>query len=59
MYNWRPPSLSELTPIIIKMELTHLISDTSNYYDNFVFLSINIHEISMFNEFYTFHLKFI
>ena len=24
MNNWRPPSLSELTPIIFYMELTHL-----------------------------------
>ena len=29
-YIWRPQSLSELTPIIFKMELTHLGSDASN-----------------------------
>ena len=25
VYEWRPPSLSELTPIVFDMELTHLI----------------------------------
>ena len=30
MLNWRPSSLSELTPILI-MGLTHLDSETSNY----------------------------
>ena len=29
--NWRPPSLSELTPIISDMGLTHLGSDASNF----------------------------
>ena len=24
VYEWRPPSLSELTPIVFDMELTHL-----------------------------------
>ena len=28
--NWMPPSLSELTPIISDMELTHLTSEASN-----------------------------
>ena len=29
MTNWRPPSLSELTPFIFKMELTHLGPEAS------------------------------
>ena len=29
--NWRPPSLSELTPIIFNAELTHFGSKTTNY----------------------------
>ena len=29
IYIWRPPSLSELTPIISNMELTHLGLDAS------------------------------
>ena len=33
MMNWRPTSLSELTPVIFKVELTHLDSDASNYYN--------------------------
>ena len=28
--NWRPPSLSELTPMIFVMGLTHLGSEASN-----------------------------
>ena len=28
---WRPPSLSELTPIKSNMELTHLSSEASKY----------------------------
>ena len=28
-YNWRPPSLSELTSIIFNMELIHLGSESS------------------------------
>ena len=28
--NWRSPSLSELTPILFNMEITHLGSDASN-----------------------------
>ena len=28
---WRPPSLSELTPTIFNMGLTHLGSDASKY----------------------------
>ena len=30
--NWRPPSLSELIPMIFNTELTHLGSETSNYH---------------------------
>ena len=29
--NWRPPSLSELTPMIFNMGLTYLGSEASNY----------------------------
>ena len=29
--NWTPPSLSDLTPIIFHMELTHLDLEASNY----------------------------
>ena len=29
--NWRPPSLSELTPMKFNTGLTHLGSETSNY----------------------------
>ena len=29
--NWRPPSLSKLTPIIFNMRLTHLGLDASNF----------------------------
>ena len=29
--NWRAPSLSELTPMILNMGLTHLGSEASNY----------------------------
>ena len=29
--NWRPPRLSELTPIIFNIELAHLGSEASNY----------------------------
>ena len=32
IYNWRPPSLSELTPVIPNMKLTHLGTEASNYY---------------------------
>ena len=32
MYNWRPPSQSKLTLIISNIELTHLGSETYNYY---------------------------
>ena len=32
----RPPSLSELTPIIFNMELTHLGSETSIYYSIYI-----------------------
>ena len=28
---WRPPSLSELTPIIFNMELTHLGTEASKW----------------------------
>ena len=31
-YNWRPPNLSELTPIIFNMELTHFGLEASNYF---------------------------
>ena len=31
---WRPTSLSELTPIIFNMELTHLCSEVSKYQQN-------------------------
>ena len=31
VYNWRPPSLGELTPIVFKTGLTHLVSEASNY----------------------------
>ena len=31
MLNWRPPSVSELTPIIFNTELTYLGSETSKY----------------------------
>ena len=30
-FNWRPPSLSELTLVIFDMELTHLGSEASNF----------------------------
>ena len=30
-YSWRPPSLSELTPMIIDRELTHLGSEASSF----------------------------
>ena len=29
--NWRPPSLSQLTPMIFDMGLTHLGSEAFNY----------------------------
>ena len=32
IFIWRPPSLSELTPIIFTIELTHLGSDNSLRY---------------------------
>ena len=28
--NWRPPSLTKLTPVIFNIELTHLVSEASN-----------------------------
>ena len=31
-YNWRPPSLSELTPMLFSTRLTHLWSEASNLY---------------------------
>ena len=31
IYSWRPPSLSELTPIIFNTRLTHLSSKVSSY----------------------------
>ena len=31
LVKWRPPSLSELTPIISNMRLTHLGLEASNY----------------------------
>ena len=35
MKNWRPPRLSELTPMISNTGLTHLGSEASNYiYEN-------------------------
>ena len=49
---WRPPSLSELTPIIFNRELTHIGSKTSKYlifyhkiqfgFPDFVKFNINI-----------------
>ena len=30
VFNWRPPSLNELTPIIFDTEMTHLGSEASN-----------------------------
>ena len=33
--NWRPQSLSELTPIVFSMELTYLDSEVSNYSELF------------------------
>ena len=39
MTNWRPPSLSELSLIIFTLELTHLGSEVSYSYLDFVFHS--------------------
>ena len=53
MLNGRPSSLSELTPIIFYMELTHLGWETSNLYLNFEIANIcwnlleNTHVITM------------
>ena len=33
-YGWRPSSLSELTPMLFNMGLTHLGSEASNYYSS-------------------------
>ena len=47
--NWRPSSLSELTPVIPKMERTHLGSETSNltyvFYSLIYTLMINLSKI--------------
>ena len=40
-YNWRHPSLSESTPMISYMELTHLSSEVSNYYYIFYLKSVD------------------
>ena len=44
MSNWMPSSLSELTPIISNMELTHLGLEASDYLDCFgcIFLIVII-----------------
>ena len=42
--NWRPPSLSELTPNISNIRLTYLGSDASNLYkgnENKNFIGLN------------------
>ena len=38
IYIWRPPSLSELTPMIFNTGLTHLGSEASNYVCIFMYL---------------------
>ena len=45
---WRSESLSELTPIILNMELTHLVSEAStclSFYQPSKFYSGNLHAI--------------
>ena len=39
---WTPQSLSELTPILFNMELTHLGSNVSKYIQNFFYISFDL-----------------